>query len=109
MSIKHFNDYYNQICNQYFELQQTLQDLSEEVATGMIEPDRITQLKQTILPIENSYRTLSYIKYLLNMPNKKQKRHRYESQNKNLKLQAKDRTKEDLINKNKEILRDLHL
>lgn len=109
MSIKHFNEYYDQICNQYFQLQQTLQDLSEEVSNGMVEPERIEQIKQTILPVENNYKTLSYIKYLLNMPNKKSKLNKYKNQQKKLVEISKGKTKEDLINQNNQILENLHL
>ena len=45
MARRDFDNYYNQICNQYFELQQVLEDLSKEVSEGMIEPERIEQLK----------------------------------------------------------------
>lgn len=109
MARKDFDNYYNQICNQYFELQQVLEDLSKEVSEGMIEPERIEQLKQTIVPVENNYRTLGYIKYLLDKPTRKQKEARYKSMNKKLIEQCNGRTQEDIVKENNDIIKSLHI
>ena len=109
MARRDFDNYYNQICTQYFELQQVLEDLSKEVSEGMIEPERIEQLKQTIVPVENNYRTLSYIKYLLDKPTRKQKEVRYKNMNKKLLKQSEGRTQEDLVKENNDIIKSLHI
>ena len=109
MARKDFDNYYNQICNQYFELQQVLEDLSKEVSEGMIEPERIEQLKQTIVPVENNYRTLGYIKYLLDKPTRKSKESRYKSMNKKLLKQCEGRTQKDLVRENNDIIKGLHI
>ena len=109
MARKDFDNYYTQICNQYFELQQVLEDLSKEVSQGMIEPERIEQLKQTIVPVENNYRTLGYIKYLLDKPTRKQKEARYKNMNKKLLKQCEGRTQEDLVKENNDIIKGLHI
>ena len=109
MSKKHFEQYYNQICNQYFELQESLKDMSKEVSEGIIEPERIEQLKKTILPIENNYKTLSYIKYLLDKPVKTKKQHKYNTMNKKLLKQSEGKTEQDLIREGSNILKNLKL
>lgn len=109
MARRDFDNYYNQICNQYFELQQVLEDLSKEVSEGMIEPERIEQLKQTIVPVENNYRTLGYIKYLLDKPTRKQKEARYKNMSKKLLKQCEGRTREDLVKENNDIIKGLHI
>ena len=109
MARRDFDNYYNQICNQYFELQQVLEDLSKEVSEGMIEPERIEQLKQTIVPVENNYRTLGYIKYLLDKPIRKQKEARYKNMSKKLLKQCEGRTREDLVKENNDIIKGLHI
>lgn len=109
MARRDFDNYYNQICNQYFELQQVLEDLSKEVSEGMIEPERIEQLKQTIVPVENNYRTLGYIKYLLDKPTRKQKEARYKNMSKKLLKQCEGRTREDLAKENNDIIKGLHI
>ena len=45
MSKRDFDKYYDNISAQYAELQEVLADLSQEVSTDMIEPERIEQLK----------------------------------------------------------------
>lgn len=109
MARKDFDQYYNQICSQYFELQEVMKDLSEEVSNGMIEPERIEQLKQTIVPVENNYRTLGYIKYLLDKPTRKSKHAKYNQMNKKLLKQCEGRTQEDLVKENNEVISHLHI
>lgn len=109
MARRDFDNYYNQICNQYFELQQVLKDLSKEVSEGMIEPKRIEQLKQTIVPVENNYRTLGYIKYLLDKPKRKRKELRYRNMSKKLLKQSEGRTQKDLVRENNDIIKGLHI
>ena len=84
MARKHFDDYYNKVYKQYKELQNALADMSAEVESGMMSPERLNQLKQTISPVKNSFESLSYIKYLLDMPTRKSKQDRYNKQQKKL-------------------------
>ena len=65
MARRDFDAYYNKIASQLFELDRVFKDLSQEADAGMVEPERLEQVKKTIEPIKNSYQTLSYIKYLL--------------------------------------------
>ena len=109
MARKHFDEYYDKICSQFRELQTVLEDLSSEVTNGMIEPERLEQLKKTIEPVENNYRTLGYIKYLLDKPTRKQKEKRYSDMNKQLLAQSKGRTQEDIVNENQSIIDNLSL
>lgn len=106
---KDFDDYYNQICKQYDELQEVLADLSEEVSNGMIEPERIEQLKLTIKPVENSYRTLSYIKYLLDKPKRASKQGRYANRSKKLLQASIGYTQDDVEKENRSIIDNLQL
>ena len=82
MARRDFDEYYRKIASQLFELDKVFKDLSAEADAGIVEPERIEQLKITIEPIRTSYHTLSYIKYLLDMPARKSKRARYNCQNK---------------------------
>lgn len=106
---KDFDEYYNQICKQYNELQMVLKDLSKEVDEGIIEPERIDQLKVTISPIENSYKILSYIKYLLDKPckSKKNKIEKYKHRNKKLLEISKGKTQQEIQEENEKILKNL--
>ena len=109
MSKRDFDKYYDNISAQYAELQEVLADLSEEVSNDMIEPERIEQLKLTIKPVENSYRTLSYIKYLLDKPKRASKQSRYSNRSKNLLLASAGHTQEEIEKENKSIIDNLTL
>lgn len=107
MSRKHFDDYYNKICSQFFSLNEVFDDLSKEVAEGMVEPERLEQLKVTIQPIKDSYQTLSYIKYLLDKPQRSHKQPRYKNVNKKLLEISEGHQAEDVLKNNKQILDSL--
>lgn len=107
MARKDFDDYYYKIVSQYQELNRVFKDLSEEAQSGMVEPERLTQLQATIEPVKNSYHTLSYIKYLLDRPTRKSKQPRYNNQNKKIISQTKGYHKEDVVENNNKILNTL--
>ena len=109
MARKHFNIYYDQICEQYEGLKQALEDMSKEAAEGMIEPERVEQLKQTIAPIHDSYKTLTYIKYLLDKPARTRKEARYNSAMKKTLAACQGRTQKEIIEENQRILDTMKL
>ena len=104
MARKDFDKYYNQICIQFFALNAVFEDLSKEVASGMVEPERQKQLEMTIAPIKNSYQTLSYIKYLLDKPTRKEKEPRYKRMNKKLLQISEGQHSSQVLNNNQKIL-----
>ena len=84
MSIKHVEEYYNQICRQYQEMLDDIKDLEKECTEGIVEPERIDRLKEQIAPIKNNYERWSYMMFLLHQPNRKSKVKRYQKQNEKL-------------------------
>ena len=107
MARRDFDDYYNKISSQLFELDKVFKDLSAEADAGMVEPERIEQLKVTIEPIRTSYQMLSYVKYLLDKPTRKSKQHRYDGSNKRILNDSKGHQSKDYIERNDSILRGL--
>lgn len=108
MARKDFDDYYNKITSQFQQLNAVFEDMNREVENGMVEPERIEQLKLTIEPIKTSYHTLTYIKYLLDKPSRKSKHTRYDGQNKKRLELSKGYHSSDYINRNKKILETLN-
>lgn len=100
MARKHFDDYYRVICKQYFDLNDVMKDLSEDVEKGMRTPEAVEQLKATIAPVQNNYRTLSYIKYLLDKPTRDRKVSGFNKRSRKLLLMSKGRQAKDLIEEN---------
>ena len=84
MSVKAVKEYYNKICEQYCEMLQDIRDFEKEAEQGLVEPERVDRLKEQIEPIKLNYERWSYMMFLLNQPQRKSKRKRYEEQNKNL-------------------------
>jgi len=107
MARRDFDAYYNKIASQLFELDKVFKELAEEADAGMVEPERLEQVKKTIEPIKNSYQTLCYIKYLLDMPARKNKRSRFSKQNKKLLNDSRGSHSKDVIDRNDQILKGL--
>lgn len=108
MAKRDFDEYYNKIFKQYNELQVTLEDMSKEVSNGMIEPERLEALKNTVAPVATSFQTLSYIKYLLDIPARKIKRKRYNT-NSCLLKRAGEHTGNNIMSKNQDIIDNVKL
>lgn len=84
MAVKHVREYYNKVCEQYHEMIENLHELEEYATTHIVNPEAIDNLKATIAPIKTNYQTLSWIIFLLNKPNKKEKAKKWERANKKL-------------------------
>lgn len=110
MSLKHFEEYYNEVSAQYGELLENLKEMEELCEKGMISPERVDNLQKMVAPVKDNYMTISYIKYLLNKPNRKEKQKRYEGQNKKF-LEKIDpsKTKDGIISQNDSILKNMKL
>lgn len=73
MSVKHVKEYYDSIYQDYHEMVQTLKDMEEECNNGLVAPEKVEQLKKMLEPIKMNCHRISYIMFLLNKPNKKEK------------------------------------
>lgn len=85
MAVKHVVQYFNQVAQQREDALKTIQEVDEMCANNVLSPERLEEIKNNvqlnIQPILENYMTLSYIMYLLNMPNKKEKQKKYIKQN----------------------------
>ena len=94
MSIKDVREYYDQITADYTEMIKTLKEMEELAAQEVVNPDKVEELRKAVEPIKNNYMRISYIIFLLNMPNKKEKKERYKKQQakllKNIELDKKE-------------------
>ena len=77
MSKKHFEEYLNSVYESYLRLEKVYKAYQEECERDMVEPERLQQIEDMIKPVKDSYNSLRYVKYLLDMPNKKSKTARY--------------------------------
>lgn len=84
MAKKDVDEYFNSICKDYHDLIDTLHEMEEEVNKGLLDPDKLLQLKYLVEPAKVNWQRISYIMYLLNKPAKKSKEKRYHDQNKKM-------------------------
>lgn len=108
MAKKHFDEYYNEVCQQYLDMNEAIKDMEKEFNDGLISPDKIDELKKVIEPLKNNYMTLSYVAFLLNKPTRKEKHKNYERQNqKLLKMIPKENTKIGIEDENKQVIENV--
>lgn len=108
MSVKAVRRYYNQICDQYHEMLENIHDLEVEAAQGMVEPERIERLKEQVAPIKQNYERWSYMMFLLNQPERKEKQSRYKSQNRKLLSSlSKNNSLDAILEENSEALKHI--
>lgn len=108
MARKDFDAYYNKIAKQYHELNNVVEELSEQLSKNLVEPERVDNAKITLKPIATSFQTVSYIKYLLDKPTRKTKHKKYDTNNKLLTI-AGNNNGETILKNNQEILRNIKL
>lgn len=102
MSRKHVQQYYEQILKTRVEFLKDSKELEEACKNNMIDSSVLENHKKTFLPIEEAYNRWTYMMYLLNMPNKKEKKKSYEKRNKEKIDSISNKYKDDdLINKDK--------
>ena len=70
MAVRHIKEYYGKVAQQYLDLLEELKDFEKLANEGMFEPEKLDQIKENIKPLMTNYQTLSYIMFLLNMPNR---------------------------------------
>lgn len=109
MAVKHIKEYYGIVQKQYRQMQENLKLFEEESQNGMVDPERVANIIKSIEPLKNNYQQLSYIMYLLNLPERKRKEARYITENKKLLEQiAKENTATAQIERNKAIVEGIH-
>lgn len=80
MAIRHVRKYYEDISNMYLEMVGELYEQQEAFAEGKVEESAIQNLMMQVDNLSRDYQLLSYIMWLLNAPNKENKRKHYEKQ-----------------------------
>ena len=105
MAIKDVINYYNECECQYKEFKEEMDDFRNLCAQGMVPPEAVDNAKKMFDMVEDNYKKLSYVIFLLNKPVKKEKFSRYSSQNKA--LIQKSISKEKVIAQNKENIENM--
>lgn len=108
MSKKHIDNYYAQVCEDYKEALKEIKEFEKECSEGLVEPERVEKLKETLQPLLNNKEQMDYIMFLYNMPDKKDKVEKYKSVKKKVLARIKKENTTDFkLSQNKEVLKNL--
>lgn len=80
MARRHVEEYFKQVCNDYRDMIEAVHDLEVAVSENAISPERFDEFKKQLEIIKANYMRWSYVMFLLDMPNKKDKAKKYEKQ-----------------------------
>ena len=84
MSVKDVKDYYYRMQAQYLEMKSDLADFEQALENDFITEDELNAVKENVAQLEANYERLSFIMYLLEMPNRSVKKDKYKIKNKKL-------------------------
>lgn len=107
MAKKHFNEYYEKVCSDYYKMLNELKDMEKYYAEGVVSPDMLEQLKQIVEPIKVNWQTLEYVQYLLNKPLDDKKSDKYAA--KNIAVLESCRDEETVLQENAQCIEQLKM
>ena len=84
MARKHFDEYLSALYSQYKELTDNLKEYEEYISENAVDPDTLENFKAVLKPVADAYNSMMYVKYLLDMPNRKSKIPKYKKQSKKM-------------------------
>lgn len=105
MAIKDVVQYYKECESQYKEFKEEMDDFKLLCSQGMVSPEVVENAQKMLAMVEDNYKKLSYIIFLLNKPVKKEKFNRYLGQNK--KLVEKSTSKDKVMAQNSKCIKEI--
>ena len=91
MAIRDVKDYYFKMVAQYFEMKADLADFEQALKDGFITEEQMQAAFDEVYKVQQNYERLSYIMYLLGLPNRKAKQPQHNNRNKDLVAEFKNR------------------
>ena len=108
MSVKHVKKYYEEICDQYKEMLENIKDSEQDLMNNMVDMDYVENLKKLIQPVKDNYERWSYMMFLLNQPNRKDKIPAYKRRmQKFLKDIPEDKSPDATLQENKDAIKNI--
>jgi predicted RNA-binding protein associated with RNAse of E/G family len=81
MAIRDVKDYYFKMVAQYLEMKADLADFEQALKDGFITEDQMQAAFDEVDKVQQNYERLSYVMYLLSLPNRKSKQKKYKAAN----------------------------
>ena len=106
MAVKDVKEYYFKLIAQKAELEADLADFEEALKNGFITEEQMQAAKDELIPYQINLDRLTYIMYLLELPNKKAKKAKFAKQNKKIlnELKKRNADEQSVISENKSAL-----
>lgn len=106
MAVKDVKEYYFKLIAQKAELETDLADFEEALKNGFITEEQMQAAKDELVPYQINLDRLTYIMYLLELPNRKTKKAKFAKQNKKIldELGKRNADEQSVIAENKSAL-----
>lgn len=106
MAVKDVKKYYFKLIAQKAELEADLADFEEALKNGFITEEQMQAAKDELIPYQINLDRLTYIMYLLELPNRKAKKAKFAKQNKKIlnELEKRKADERSVISENKSAL-----
>ena len=106
MAAKDVKEYYFKLIAQKAELEADLADFEEALKNGFITEEQMQAAKDELIPYQINLDRLTYIIYLLELPNRKAKKAKFANQNKKIlnELEKRNADEQSVISENKSAL-----
>ena len=106
MAVKDVKEYYFKLIAQKAELEADLADFEEALKNGFITEEQMQAAKDELIPYQINLDRLTYIMYLLELPNRKAKKVKFAKQNKKIldELGKRNADEQSVISENKSAL-----
>ena len=106
MAARDVKEYYFKLIAQKAELEADLADFEEALKNGFITEEQMQAAKDELIPYQINLDRLTYIVYLLELPNRKAKKAKFANQNKKIldELGKRNADEQSVISENKSAL-----
>ena len=106
MAARDVKEYYFKLIAQKAELDADLADFEEALKNGFITEEQMQAAKDELIPYQINLDRLTYIVYLLELPNRKTKKAKFAKQNKKIldELEKRNADEQSVISENKSAL-----
>ena len=106
MAARDVKEYYFKLIAQKAELEADLADFEEALKNGFITEEQMQAAKDELIPYQINLDRLTYIVYLLELPNRKAKKAKFANQNKKIlnELEKRNADEQSVISENKSAL-----
>ena len=106
MAVKDVKEYYFKLIAQKAELEADLADFEEALKNGFITEEQMQAAKDELIPYQINLDRITYIIYLLELPNRKAKKAKFAKQNKKIldELGKRNADEQSVVAENKSAL-----